>query len=151
MREFGNFSTRSMVWKPLKPASMPQGHLVGIHTDRDQTPFVFSISIIDRPPTGRRSIRTITLSTKDLATCVSPNGRSASNVVFTIPPAVYITNQGVALGATVENVIAKHGAPVRVETQPGRNEVFQLWYCGITFSFDHFSHRTDGFHVEKCP
>ncbi len=68
--------------------------------------------------------------------CVSAEGNSiTSERTFTLPlDAAYVTNKGVQLGATVNSVIAAHGAPTSTASRQG--SVIRLSYCGLAFSFN---------------
>jgi hypothetical protein len=70
--------------------------------------------------------------------CTTPEGHVVKkDIDYSLPRGtVYVTNNGIRLGATVEAVIAAHGVPLRSTNQPGGQRVAHLSYCGLSFFFD---------------
>jgi hypothetical protein len=94
-------------------------------------------------PEGRIMVLSAAVETLVLADiyeggCVDSAGRRISRrLSYRVPSSVlYVSNRGVTFGASVEAVIAAHGAPRETGNYQGGNKVAFLDYCGIMFQFD---------------
>ena len=69
--------------------------------------------------------------------CITINGEVVtSKTKIPVPQAVYVTNKGIQLGMTIEDVLAKHGPPAcsrSIETSSDRTTYFT--YDGLSFTF----------------
>jgi hypothetical protein len=56
---------------------------------------------------------------------------------YKLPQSItYVSNKGVPLNATIDQVLGAHGTPKKVQNYVNSSKVGSIGYCGISFGFD---------------